>query len=384
MNNTRISMPVLVRETTNKPVRLYFDRECNCHINAGSQFKLEDIDGSTVKDLNQRFVSAMALAAKLSVNDITLSRDISAEVLSLLMETGIACYNTLGDSFHEALNKYKVDSSAANIIILSPASFPLLWEFIYIGNPLAPLDMNLFWGIRHRLTRILTGTNEMRNCAEPASRFLFCQNKKLTYSKNEKVLIEQLSSSKGVNFSLLDDIFHQFSGEMPDIADKILNTWAAGGFDFIHVASHLEAPQEEKDGLLGSKIKLTVADEDIALSLVYLLSRYKVEDFKLVRSPLVFLNACKTMTNPSHLSHGQSFPKTFIRLGAGAVIATACDVPDLFANEFAKKYYEFLFQSESRWWDSLGETLRKTREYFLRECNNPLGLAYGLYTQYDF
>lgn len=383
MNNTRISASVLVRETPNKPVRLFFDREFNCRINAGSQFKLEDIDGGTVKDLNQRFVSAMALTARFSVKDIKLSRDLSAEVLSLLMETGIACYNTLGESFHEALGKYKVDSSASNIIILSPAFFPLLWEFVYIGNPLAPLDMNLFWGVRHRLTRILTGANEARSCTDSANRFLFCQNKKLPYSKSERILLEQLSIPSGINFSVLDDVFPQFSGEMPELADKILNVWAAGGFDFIHVASHLEEPRGEKDGLLGSKIKLTVADDDIALSLVYLLSRYKVEDFKLVRSPLVFLNACKTMTNPAHLSHGQSFPKTFIRLGAGAVIATACDVPDLFANEFAKKYYEFLFQSQSGWWDSLAEALRKTREYFLHECNNPLGLVYGLYTQYD-
>ena len=29
---------------------------------------------------------------------------------------------------------------------------------------------------------------------------------------------------------------------------------------------------------------------------------------------------------------------------------------------------------------SIGEALRATRWFFLKECNNPLGLAYGLYS----
>jgi hypothetical protein len=384
MNNTRIAAPVLVRSGQDRPVRLFFDKDCNCHVNAGGQFKLEDIDGGTIKDLNQRFISALAIAARFSRINITLNKDISDEVMSLLRVSGIACYNSLGDSFHLALEKYKLDSSNANIIILSPASFPLLWEFIYTGNPLAKLDADLFWGARHRLTRILTGIQKERSCVEDARRFLFCQNKKLPYSSAERNLLEKLSNVNGVDFSLLDDVLHEFSGEMTESTDKIIRTWAVGGFDFIHVASHLEVPDEEVEGLLGSKIRLTLSDNEVNLSLIYLLSRYKVEEFRFTRSPLVFLNACKTMTNPAHLSHGQSFPRTFMRFGAGAVVATACDVPDVFANEFAVKYYEFLFQSQSGWWDSLGEALRKTREYFLTECNNPLGLAYGLYTQYDF
>lgn len=382
--NTRISVPVLVREVHDKPLRLFFDKDSNCQINAGNQIKLDEIDGSAVRDLNQRFISAMAVAARLSTSEINLNRGVSEEVLLLLKETGIACYNLLGDSFHQALEKYDLNSGNTNIIILSPASFPLLWEFVYTGSPLTALDIDLFWGVRHRLTRILSGVTESRGCTESAGRFLFCQNKKLAYSNSERILLEKLSSENEVSFNLLDDVFLQFAGDMEETPDKIMMTWAAGGFDFIHVASHLEAPQEGKVDLLDSKIKLTIMEDDANLSLVYLLSRYKVEEFRLVRSPLIFLNACKTMTNPAHLSHNQCFPKTFMKFGAGAVIATACDVPDIFANEFAKKYYEFLYQSEVGWWDSLSDALRKTREYFLCEFNNPLGLAYGLYTQYDY
>jgi hypothetical protein len=377
MNNTRIASPVLVRDNR-KTVRLFLDNSCNCRINAGYQFQIE-ININTITEFNKRFISAMALAARCSTNNIFLDKNIADAVMASIQESGLACYNSLDDAFHQALVSYSLDSSTANIFIQSPASFPLLWEFIYAGSPSAQVDNNLFWGIRHRITRILTSVQKPQNYVENAQRFLFCQNKNLTYSSNEKRLLRQSSSANGMDFFLLDDMLEGFSDEDKNIPDKIIRTWASGNFDFIHVASHLDMPT---DGLLDSKIKLTFMDNDVDLSLVRLAYLVRGDEYRFTRSPLIFLNACKTMTNPQQL-FDQSFPKIFMRFGAGAVIATACDVPDVFANEFAVKYYEFLFQSRADLWDSLGEALRKTREYFLTEFNNPLGLAYGLYAQYD-
>ena len=85
-----------------------------------------------------------------------------------------------------------------------------------------------------------------------------------------------------------------------------------------------------------------------------------------------------------------NLPKVFIQHGAAAVIATACPVPDLFAAAFAKVFYEFFLRGlvvedevtgeKGFRLMTIGEALRATRWYFLREYNNPLGLAYGLYS----
>ena len=63
------------------------------------------------------------------------------------------------------------------------------------------------------------------------------------------------------------------------------------------------------------------------------------------------------------------------------MVATLCPVPDLFAHEFAREFYGRLFQaggaaSRPRF---LAEVLLATRRHFLKEYNNPLGLAYVLY-----
>jgi CHAT domain len=84
-----------------------------------------------------------------------------------------------------------------------------------------------------------------------------------------------------------------------------------------------------------------------------------------------------------------NLPKVFIQHGAAAVIATACPVPDMFAAAFAKVFYDFFLRGMVVIDEtgekmvkimSIGEALRATRWYFLKEFNNPLGLAYGVYS----
>jgi hypothetical protein len=80
---------------------------------------------------------------------------------------------------------------------------------------------------------------------------------------------------------------------------------------------------------------------------------------------------------PDRVFNSESFPRIFLKLGATAVIATACDVPDRFAAEFANKFYEFFFAPDEP--ITASEALRLARRYFLEHYRNPLGLAYGLY-----
>ncbi|MEP0885183.1 hypothetical protein NDI49_26895 [Trichocoleus sp. ST-U3] len=76
------------------------------------------------------------------------------------------------------------------------------------------------------------------------------------------------------------------------------------------------------------------------------------------------------------------------------MIATACPVPDLFAAAFAKVFYEFFLRGlvvedeatgeKGIRLMTIGQALRATRWYFLKEFNNPLGLAYGLYSPANY
>jgi hypothetical protein len=66
------------------------------------------------------------------------------------------------------------------------------------------------------------------------------------------------------------------------------------------------------------------------------------------------------------------------------VIATACVVPDLFASAFAKEFYrKLLTRPAAPATTNIATVLMETRQHFLTEFENPMGLAYGLYAGSD-
>jgi hypothetical protein len=66
----------------------------------------------------------------------------------------------------------------------------------------------------------------------------------------------------------------------------------------------------------------------------------------------------------------------------------------MFAAAFAKVFYEFFLRGQVVRDEisgekvvkimTIGEALRATRWYFLKEFNNPLGLAYGIYSPANY
>jgi hypothetical protein len=150
-------------------------------------------------------------------------------------------------------------------------------------------------------------------------------------------------------------------------------------WDLLHFACHCQ-PCADTEFL--SRLQMRVAGEDVALEV----SQLAIGLRRTLRSaqdpgPLVFLNACGTgQQSAGHEPPG--FPRLWIRdRGALAVIATLCPVPDHFAHAFARDFYERLFANavnpgRPR---SLAEVLLDSRRHFLKEYNNPLGLAYVLY-----
>jgi CHAT domain-containing protein len=95
-------------------------------------------------------------------------------------------------------------------------------------------------------------------------------------------------------------------------------------------------------------------------------------NYQLAGSPFVILNACGTsIRDPSKTS---DFVHEFMKCGGRGVIATECDVPDVFASEFIQHVYNRCLNGEL-----FVRALFEARQYFLTAHRNPLGLLYSAY-----
>jgi hypothetical protein len=378
MNRTFIASSVPNRAHRVKSLRVFVDRDRRCLIEAGSWIDLE-IEPGTVKELNEKFIEILTPIQFASQKNIDIDEALSQKTLNDLRKWGSAGYISLGDKFVGEIGKYDMGGNCRNIYIQSSAAFPLLWEFLSHDNSHQDACTESFLGSHHQITRVLTGMTGDDYVIENPKKLLFCRHDGLKYWRDEFAGIQLHAGRNHIQTFLLDNIFEK--GQEPDpgkdadsFSDTIINSWVSGQFDFIHLASHVVVPQEK---ILEAYICFTISNQKIIVPLLNLINAYHGE--RLMRSPLIFLNACKTMTNPDQLLKNESFPRRFLQLGAGGVIATAYDIPDLFAKEFSSKFYELFLQNNNGTSISASEALRQTREYFIIHHKNPLGLVYGLY-----
>jgi hypothetical protein len=101
-------------------------------------------------------------------------------------------------------------------------------------------------------------------------------------------------------------------------------------------------------------------------------SKLKQEEFFNTRRPIVFLNMCQSADLLPSMSSG--LVRVFLDHNASAVVGTESPMTALFANAFAKLVLDDLFAG-----GDIGSALWKSRRYFLKDMQNPLGLAYTLY-----
>jgi pimeloyl-ACP methyl ester carboxylesterase len=98
---------------------------------------------------------------------------------------------------------------------------------------------------------------------------------------------------------------------------------------------------------------------------------------KLPGVPLVFINACESAELSPLFYRG--FMPYFTQRGARGLIGTECDIPALFAKQWARRFFED-FLAGGR---SLGQVMLDLRREFYTEQRNLLGLAYALYCDAD-
>jgi hypothetical protein len=153
--------------------------------------------------------------------------------------------------------------------------------------------------------------------------------------------------------------------------------------NLLHFACHCDAAGPAQ---FLTRLDLKVAGEVVSLDSSLIATDLRREFKSTSPGPLVFLNACRTSSKlESH--EPPPLPEGWISAqGAVAVVVTVCPVPDYFAHAFALKFYEYLFEflrdpesEQANRRRYVGEALLDTRRYFMKEFNNPLGLAYVLY-----
>jgi hypothetical protein len=269
----------------------------------------------------------------------------------------------------KATFQYSPFMKFAPIFVSKLVPFP--WEVLYEGE-YQKGDSEMFWGFRYPIARNLApGKLPPQEQVLPLD-MLFCLHHRLQQAHHqERPEIEKVVRTLG-KFYLL-----QLTKELQRLEDgeALVTHLYQTQHNILHFACHCRPCMQYEDEVDALLISL-IEDENTAQEIE--LETYNFSDVSgsFQCQPLIFLNACQSAGGVDELRKTFNLPEKFIQHGAAAVIATACPVPDLFAAAFAKVFYNFFIGEKMM----IGKALYKTRRYFLEEYNNPLGLAYGLYS----
>jgi len=252
--------------------------------------------------------------------------------------------------------------------------FPFFWEMLYSGGMEEDLGRDAlldgFWGCRHVIARrvIGTGWGSLHPVMRAPSGMLVLVNNSLPQVVGAEVpALQDHAAQYSFRCRLLDQALST-SGDGAPSTQNIIKYLSQTTFsdDLVHFACHA---QPNKSNVDNSRLEITVDGHKVRVQLADL----QVYDLRLARRPFVFLNACAT--NARVLLQSKNFVDEFMRRGARGIIATECTMPDTFAAEFAKAFYERFLAGVL----PIGEALWQTRQHFLSQHNNLLGLAYALY-----
>ncbi len=331
-------------------------------------------------------------------DSLTLTPERCHQLLTALADTGTVAYVEFFSP--------EVRATLADLLTNSlPPVFPTFqseltlfpWELLYEGQDFEEGDPCMFWGLRYALARTLGTFNITKYVKEQSlpSRMLFCLHSRLREAhQREWPSIEGLvRATQQDRVELLgptETLAHVIDGK------TLLAHLCKGKHNIVHFACHADPGNAGEDVLRLSLINLAdlldITEKDYSTVEIRLGTRtFAHQQGNLETNPLVFLNACQTGGGVDILKEMYNLPRKFVERQAGAVIATACPVPDIFAAEFARVFYGYFLRGHHMLAEApehaapigplpIGEALRLTRWYFIRKHHNPLGLAYGLYS----
>jgi hypothetical protein len=335
-----------------------------------------------VQDYNTRFIKTLEEIRMRTGKELTLSdadygyfmkelRDIGSGAYAFLRKAGIGEYiQTL---------ETRESDRGISLDFTFPAGMGFLWQMMYTGSRLDnPVQEEKFWGFHYPIGNLFwdsetspriklkdgifaSAHEELKSSLEELNSL---ENllKQVRAQINRNVMIQRVDEAISCDMLCSDDLFRYFNREDFE-------------YGVVHFACHCVNPAE---GAAQAYLLMTAKQTNLELTLE-MFNTLAEEECRFQCSPLVFLNACESQT-PLHFLQSLNFPSGLINFGAGGVIATACTMPDYFANAFAAEFYDRLLKKPlAGTTASIGETLMETSYHFLKTKKNPLGLAYGLY-----
>ncbi|HMA37499.1 MAG TPA: CHAT domain-containing protein [Chloroflexia bacterium] len=356
-------------------------------------YKEKDVD-----NLNKRFIEALE---KIRLKVMKQGRDLEpladGDYLACresLKTVGEDAFGRLPRGLWQALLGQEADlqdlgeETSISLDITFPPGMALLWEMVYTGNQadsFARGQEEQFWGFRYPIGHLYS-PNRLKGLVKLQSGVFASAHAGLQHSEAELQQIEAKLREIGAALNLpisLQRLEEAISNEELTGPGKVLELFNREDFAYgmIHLACHCATPDAED--VSQSFLTITAHQREVAMILAKFENfiQRQGSGFRAKYRPLIFLNACESGT-PLQLLQSQSFPKSLIDFGANGVIATACRMPDNFAYAFATEFYRRLLEKPQTK-PYIGEVLLDTRLHFLHEYQNPLGLAYGLYSGTD-
>lgn len=339
-------------------------------------------------NFTQDILKIFSKLEKASRKSIKLDPSICQERLDELATRGMRAYRKFFEDSHarQVLATRFRDSKERPTPTFISKEFLFPWEVLYDGK-VKPAHADGFWGIRYAPARILQMRRHdlVGELPLPMDMIFGLHDQLKAAHRLEQATLERLFRRRNDRFRVLGPGLKPI--EVCD-GESLLRYLTQANHNMIHFACHC-LEKDGVDSLLISLIDETKPDEKAA-SIELNANHFLDVETSFQRQPFVFLNACKSGGGTTALQQTFNLPSYFVKRKAAAVIATACPVPDLFAAEFAKHFYELFLGGQEiedqqtgetrRIPIPIGEALRQTRHHFLSEHHNPLGLAYGLYS----
>jgi CHAT domain-containing protein len=257
------------------------------------------------------------------------------------------------------------------IIQIVSQEFPLPWGMLYLTDRFDPNDVDpaRFLGFRHVIEQIplqmnMAVTDPLIRSINPPLEVSINLNSQIDNDMRLSVVADQRTYWDGLQRNAGVHVVHRSTNE--ELLSALQD--ATTKDQIVYFFGHAAAASDPNDAyvMLSGNERLTLAA-----------MRRGAAHTRFPGLPLVIMNACESAEMTPLFYDG--FMPFFTQKGARGVIGTECEVPALFAAEWARRFFDAFLGGAK----PLGTVLLEIRQEFLREHNNVLGLLYTTYCDGD-
>lgn len=238
------------------------------------------------------------------------------------------------------------------------AAFP--FELLYVREPELPILAEFFLGFRVKVRKSgMQSTKRIEWLAKKYSIQLgkdcalgFARHTGLQHSGPELAELRTHADKKLIRLQ-------EFSTPATKPI-QVIASWMKEQFHMVHFACHVR-------GGNGTPHRMEFHDGELSVD------HFKQEDKVLDRAPFVFINACQS--GAMDITNGDDLAQIIGDRYAVGLLVTESDIPDHFALDFARVFYNRLFVGAS-----VGDTLAQVKMEFSNTSYRFSGLAYSLFS----